>query len=124
MAGRMLTYHTQVTINITRLLLHNYDYFVTDMLVSICLLPDLNSFRLPTLIYFLQFFRQKYQAFYASVIMYRHVPFFSNMFHNEMVMGVGVIEAQKKVFWVFLFKSLNKSYPHHTCSTKVLVIVF
>ena len=36
-----------------------------------------------------------YQGFYASVIMYRHVPFFSNMFHNEMLMGVGVIEAQK-----------------------------
>ena len=53
MGGRMLTYHTQITINITRLLLHNCDYFVTDMLVNICLIPDLNSFRLPTLIYFL-----------------------------------------------------------------------
>ena len=53
MGDRMLTYHTQVTINITRLLLYNCDYFVTDMLVNICLIPDLNSFRLPTLIYFL-----------------------------------------------------------------------
>ena len=26
MGGRMLTYHTQVTVNITRLLLHNCDY--------------------------------------------------------------------------------------------------
>ena len=31
MGGRMLTYHTQVTINIPRLLLHNCDYFVSDM---------------------------------------------------------------------------------------------
>ena len=95
MGGRMLRYHTQVTINITRLLLYNCDYFLSDMLLNICLIPNLNSFRLPTLIYFLYFFRQKYQGFYASVIMYRHVPFFSSMFHNEMLMGVGVIEAQK-----------------------------
>ena len=92
MGGRMLTYHTQVAINITRLLLHNCDYFVSDMLVNICLISDLNSFR----------FRQKYQGFYASVIIYRHVPFFSNMFHNEMLMGVGVIEAKKRRFWLFL----------------------
>ena len=117
MGGSMLTYHTQVTINITRLLLHSCDYIVTDMLVNICLVPDLNSFRLPTLIYFLQFFRKKYQGFYASVIMYRHVPFFSNLFH-----GGGSYRGSKiGVFGFFWFKSLNKSHPHH--STKVLVIV-
>ena len=33
--------------------------------------------------------------------MYRHVTFFSNMFHNEMLMGVGVIEAQKKDVFAF-----------------------
>ena len=53
MGGRMLTYHTQVTINITRLLLHNCDYFVSDMPANICLISNLNSFRAPTLIYFL-----------------------------------------------------------------------
>ena len=30
----------------------NCHYVVSDMLVNICLISDLNSFRLPTLIYF------------------------------------------------------------------------
>ena len=43
-------------------------------------------------------FQAKYQGFYGSITMYRHVPFFSNLFHNEILeilMGVGVLEAQK-----------------------------
>ena len=55
----MLTYHTQVTINITRLLLHNCDYFVTDMLVNICLIPDLNSLKIANFNLFFIIFQEK-----------------------------------------------------------------